>query len=213
MAKRSYKQACVLAMALDIVGERWTLLIIRELLIGPRRYNQLLHNLAGMGTNLLATRLREMEEVGLIRRVSREGGIRAYELTERGWALEPTIHALVEWGLGLDLQPPSGALRRREWDVVAIKAILSSNRDKSLSGVFELVLDGTAFTVEMRNGTVHVRMERPKKSDAAVIVDAVTTRALIRGDITPQKARSSGRLRLKGNQILAKRLIGELSIQ
>ena len=213
MAKRSYKQACALAMALDIVGERWTLLIIRELLIGPRRYNELLHNLSGMGTNLLATRLREMKEAGLIRRGSREGGIRAYELTEQGRALESTIHGLVEWGLGLDLQPPSGALSRREWDVVAIQAILSSNLDRSLSGVFELVLDGTAFTVEMRNGTVKVRMEHPEKSDAVVIVDAVTARALIRGDITPQKARSSGRLRLKGNQILARRLLGELSIQ
>ena len=96
MSRRSYDQYCGLARALDVLGERWTLLIVRNLLLGPQRYSELLRGLPGITTNLLAKRLQEMEAEGIIDRAG--GGNDAYRLTEVGRSLEPAIHALGRWG-------------------------------------------------------------------------------------------------------------------
>ncbi len=93
--KRSYDQNCALAIALDRVGERWTLLIVRELLIKPRRYGELLANLSGMGTNLLANRLQQLQEDGLIEKLAPEGGHATYRLTADGWLLEEVVAAMI----------------------------------------------------------------------------------------------------------------------
>src|SRR6476620_8574344 len=99
MPRRSYDQYCGLARALDVVGERWTLLVIRNLLLGPQRYSDLLRGLPGITTNLLAKRLKEMEVLGLIERTQSPGGEASYgyRLTARGAGLEPVIHALSRW--------------------------------------------------------------------------------------------------------------------
>src|SRR3954464_15345772 len=98
--KRSYNQFCGLAKALDIVGERWTLLVVRNLLLGPRRYSDLLAELPGLTTNLLAKRLQDLEAAGLVER--RDGrasnGAVTYALTERGLALDPVVNELGRWG-------------------------------------------------------------------------------------------------------------------
>src|SRR2546425_1991926 len=100
VTKRSYDQWCAVARALDILGERWTLLIIRDLLVGPKRYRDLLEGLPGIGTNLLARRLRELEGFGVIERTSLPSPANAtvYGLTDKGMALEPIIHGLGRWG-------------------------------------------------------------------------------------------------------------------
>src|SRR3954467_11579906 len=100
MDRRTYNQYCGLAKALDLVGERWTLLVVRNLLLGPLRYSDLLRGLPGITTNLLAKRLREMEELDLVERVNPAGGAggQAYRLTAAGAALEPAVHALGRWG-------------------------------------------------------------------------------------------------------------------
>jgi DNA-binding HxlR family transcriptional regulator len=97
---RSYRQYCAVARGLDVVGERWTLLIVRDLLIGPKRYKDLLTGLPGIGTNLLATRLRDLEEQGLVGRrvLPPPAGSTVYELTQVGQALEPVVTALGRWG-------------------------------------------------------------------------------------------------------------------
>src|SRR4030088_661030 len=101
MPKRSYGQFEGLAPALDSIGERWTLLLIRDLLLGPRRYKDLLEGLPGIGTNLLARRLKELQAVGVIDRrpPPAPAGSAVYELTERGRCLEPALIALAGWGL------------------------------------------------------------------------------------------------------------------
>ena len=99
MSKRSYKQNCALARANDVIGERWTLLLVRDLLISPRRFNQLHASQKGMGTNLLASRLKDLEMANVVERRAGEGGARLYALTERGRALEPAVLALIRWGL------------------------------------------------------------------------------------------------------------------
>src|SRR5947207_737252 len=123
MERRSYNQYCGLAKSLDVVGERWTMLVVRNLLLGPLRYSDLLRGLPGITTNLLAKRLKEMEEFGLIERVrgaSSDTGF-AYRLTELGAALEPVVHALGHWAWQWMDAPKRGELRSIEWLLVALR--------------------------------------------------------------------------------------------
>jgi DNA-binding HxlR family transcriptional regulator len=120
--RRSYNQYCGVAKGLDVVGERWTLLIVRNLLLGPLRYSDLLRGLTGITTNLLAKRLREMEEFGLVERVrdAADGG-QIYRLTTLGAGLEPVIHALGHWSWQWMEPPAKGEQRSIEWLLVALR--------------------------------------------------------------------------------------------
>ena len=105
--RRTYGQFCPVARSLDLLGERWTLLIVRELLIGPQRYSDLRDRLPGMWSNLLAQRLRDLDEAGLVQRreLPPPAARLVYELTERGRALEPVVYELARWGLELLDEP------------------------------------------------------------------------------------------------------------
>ncbi|GAA2748450.1 hypothetical protein GCM10010440_48830 [Kitasatospora cinereorecta] len=107
MPRRSYDQYCAVARALDAVGERWSLLIVRELLVGPRRYTDLHADLPGVSTDILAARLKQLEGEGLVerRRLERPANATVYELTERGLALRPVVESLAAWGTA-DLGEP-----------------------------------------------------------------------------------------------------------
>ncbi|GAA1238705.1 hypothetical protein GCM10009665_31230 [Kitasatospora nipponensis] len=114
MSRRSYDQYCAIARALDAVGERWSLLIVRELLGGPRRYTDLHADLPGVSTDILAARLKQLEAEGLVerRRLERPANATVYQLTGRGDELRVVIAALGAWGLGaLGEQRPTDAVR------------------------------------------------------------------------------------------------------
>ena len=97
---KRYQQLCPVARALDVVGDRWSLLIVRDLLVGPKRYSDLQSGLPGISTNVLATRLRELQEVGIVdkRELPAPAAVAVYELTEAGLALGPSVGALRAWG-------------------------------------------------------------------------------------------------------------------
>lgn len=149
MARRSYDQYCGLARALDVVGERWTLLIVRNLLLGPLRYTELLRGLPGITTNLLAKRLQEMEAEGLIERTG-EGlspeGASAYRLTGLGQALEPAVHALGAWGWHRMGKPRPRDRRSIEWLLVALRRRYRG--DATMSA--ELIADGRPYRITLR---------------------------------------------------------------
>jgi DNA-binding HxlR family transcriptional regulator len=114
MSRRSYDQYCAVARALDAVGERWSLLIVRELLGGPRRYTDLHADLPGLSTDILATRLKQLEADGLVlrRKLERPANAVVYELTEQGVTLRQVVLTLAEWGTGLlGEQRPTDAVR------------------------------------------------------------------------------------------------------
>lgn len=121
---RSYDQYCGLARALDVVGDRWTLLVVRELAIAPRRYGELLDGLPGIATNLLAERLRTLEEHGL---VARSGPARSatYALTDRGRALEPAVLELARWGGATLVERRPDDAFRPAWLVVALRSLFA----------------------------------------------------------------------------------------
>jgi DNA-binding HxlR family transcriptional regulator len=125
---KSYGQYCALAKALDHVGDRWSLLIVRELLIGPRRYSDIRAALPGIATNLLAARLRDLAGDGIVVR----GDDGRYELTEFGRGLEEIVHGLIRWG-GRWMGPrPDGESFRPEWLAVALQAMIPPRRKGSI---------------------------------------------------------------------------------
>ena len=135
---KSYQQHCGLARALDVVGGRWTLLIVRELLLGPRRYSELLENLHGMTTNLLASRLKAMRDDGLI-----EKSEQAYRLTDRGRELEAVVLALGAWGQPLLSTRKKGHRRNVDWAMVSLKR----RYDRSLNCCVEIRVENKLYTL------------------------------------------------------------------
>src|ERR1700678_1415022 len=126
MPRRSYDQYCPLSRALDVIGERWTLLIVRELLAGPRRYTDLHADLPGVSTDVLAARLKEMERDGLLtrRRLPAPASAAVYELTERGRGLLAALPALADWGAADLGEPgPTDALRAHWFALPLMRAL------------------------------------------------------------------------------------------
>lgn len=123
---RSYGQYCGLARALDLVGDRWNLLIVRQLLLGPARYSQLRDGLPGIATNLLSDRLRFLEEAGIVeRRLSDDHNHVDYALTAWGSQLREPIEALIRWSTPLMVRGPQGDPFRDEWLLIALRALLA----------------------------------------------------------------------------------------
>lgn len=126
--RKSYGQFCALARALDRIGDRWTLLIVRELLLGPARYGELHRALPGLATNLLALRLRQLEADGLIQRAGdpahRSHAI--YELTDHGRALEPIVLEMIRWGGRYMAAGPGTDIVDDRWALLALRALLQT---------------------------------------------------------------------------------------
>lgn len=188
---RKYKQFCGLARALDRLGERWTLLMVRELLLGPRRYRDFLASLPGLTTNLLAKRLKQLEVDSIIERVS-VGRDRhpAYALTEHGRALEPVIMELGRWG-GRFMDAPGESDRvDLAWGLISMKRRYqpSSSADTQdlVVGVetggrhFTLVLGPNALEVsERQSDAARLRLRGPAPSFAQWLFRGASVRALI----------------------------------
>ena len=156
MDRRSYHQHCGLAKALDAVGERWTLLVVRNLLLGPQRYSDLLRGLPGITTNLLAKRLRQMQGLGLVEKVQVAGGGAAssYRLTDRGAALEPAVHALARWGWAQMGAPVKKDYRSFDFLMVALRRLYRGGVKMRA----ELVADGAPYRIIL--GETHAEISR-----------------------------------------------------
>ena len=194
--KRAYHQYCGLASALDVLGERWTLLIVRELLLGPRRYSDLLGDLPGLGTNLLADRLKFLVDKGVIRQcLSRP----AYELTEAGALLRPVVLDLTRWGFGFTPDKSTVDAVRPRWGFLAAESRLRAERAGDVDEVYEFHVDDEVFRIEVQAG--EVRAAAGKAPDTASVVataDAVTLVRLGAGQMSAEDALAAGELTMSG---------------
>ncbi|MBA2715241.1 MAG: transcriptional regulator [Rubrobacteraceae bacterium] len=203
--KRSYGQHCTVARALDVVGERWTLLVVRELSTGPKRYKDLLEGLPGIGTNLLANRLKGLTGEGIVRRgtLPPPAGSSVYELTSLGCSLEPVIVALSQWGAGLMETPSEGEDLRAGWAAVAVRSALAREDAGGRPGTYELHIGGEAFHLRVGSGQVEC-VEAWQGSahapDLVVVGDAETFVAVASGRLSPEEAVESGALRAEGQE-------------
>ena len=166
---RSYGQYCGLARALDVVGDRWNLLVVRQLLLGPARYGQLLDGLPGMATNLLADRLRFLEEAGIVeRRLSEGDNSIVYALTPWGDELREPIEALIRWSTPLMVRGPDGDGFRDEWLVLALRALLAGKTSRR-SATVGIELDDELIGLRVTPTGIEVDREQERHPFDAIV--------------------------------------------
>jgi DNA-binding HxlR family transcriptional regulator len=201
MTGTPYRQFCALARAAEIVGERWTLLIIRELLISPRRFGDLLAHLAGMSPTLLTTRLASLMESGVVRKVAWPGPVagQVYELTDSGRQLQPAIRELIRWGGRFLFPPRPGDEFEPDWVLLGLDAIARRTPVPAVS-VGLVVTHGrkaATFTVAGgQNGTIITRGDAGSRATLEAPFDAVLQ--IIGKRISLDKALADNRARLQG---------------
>lgn len=179
---RSYGQYCGLARALDLVGDRWNLLIVRQLLSAPARYRELLEGLPGVATNLLANRLRDLEAAGVVeRQLAQEGNAVVYALTRWGAELRQPIEGLIRWSTPLMTRGPGGDHFRAEWLVLPLSALLADKTAGRRSVTVGIAVDGVVVQVLMTRSGVEVSPHDGRDLDAVVRADAQIVLGLAAG--------------------------------
>jgi DNA-binding HxlR family transcriptional regulator len=209
---RSYGDACAAAHGLDLIGERWALLVVRELLFGPKRFADLRAGLPNAGPNRISQRLRDLEHIGVIRRRRLGPPARAwvYELTEWGHGLEPVIIALGRWG------------RRSPWrntdDHIGVDAIMVGLRSDfdpaaadGLTATYALHFPDDRFTVRVAEGRLTVSRGDPDRPDATLTLNAATFARLLSGRRTVTEAGDAGDLTLVGDPAAVERLFAAVA--
>ncbi|MFK0239949.1 winged helix-turn-helix transcriptional regulator [Microbacterium sp. NPDC090281] len=196
MAARSYGQYCGVTTAVELIGERWALLIVRDLLVGPRRYTDLKQGLPRIPTNILSTRLKDLQEGGVVRRVPLLNCGLVYELTPYGRSFEPIMLALGRWGFQAMGDPEEGDVVTPDSLTMALRTAFVA--DAAADAEYELHVGDVALRASVRDGELLVAQlappappvggRLPEGEPDAVIVAGPGIRRLIGGDITPAEA-------------------------
>jgi DNA-binding HxlR family transcriptional regulator len=174
--KRSYQQNCPIALGMDVLGERWTLLILRELIGGARRYGDLRDQLRGIATNLLADRLRELEDAGLVDREELPPPIArtVYTLSDEGWRkVPPVIQAIATFGLDL-VEPDESALTPLNGFLVGI--LLAVDPATRLNASYRIDIDHRRFEFAVCSGRLAAAKGQPSVTVTAAAADLITAR-------------------------------------
>jgi len=201
MNKRNYGQYCGLAHALDLIGERWSLLVIRELMTGPKRYKDLLKQLPGIGTNLLAKRLRFLEEQGILMRrtLPPPASTEAYDLTDFGRELEPVLIGLAQWGYQTIPRPGKDTVHFPDWSVLAMKAVFRTEKAAGVQDEYEYRIDEAVFHARIRDGQLTTGQGPVPYPDFVLETDGPTFLAIVSGELDAQEAQRQGRLTITGD--------------
>lgn len=192
---RSYDEYCAIAKSLDVVGDRWTLLIVRELALrGGCRYTDLRHGLPGIATNLLADRLRELEQAGVVAREDAPPPIATtlFHLTPRGEQLRPVLEDLVRWGLPLMTDQKPGETVQSHWLAWALELNLSDDHPDQPAVEVELRTGDQPITIEAAAGTVRARMTPSKDPKLILSGDAKPILGLVFGLRDLEAAQAAG---------------------
>jgi len=191
---RSYHQYCGLAKALDLVGDRWTLLIVREMmLLGKSRYTDLQKGLPGIATNLLVDRLRDMEDAGLVVREDAPPPVATtlYSLTPRGKELEAVVHALGRWGGPLLGEPKKGDVFRAHWLALPGR-LLADNAPNRAPVTLEVRLADDPVTIHIGHGKVRFTAGASENPDAVLSGPPGAVVGLLMGKFNLSRARARG---------------------
>ena len=178
--RRSYGDPCGVARALDLVGERWALLVVRELLLGPKRFTDLRAGLPHLSADVLSQRLRELEHAGVLRRskLPPPAGSRVYELTEWGNELEPVVTSLGRWGSRApfpDTDMPLGA----DALMIALKTVFDPALADGRDSVIEIVLGEDRFRARVAGGNLEIARGALERPDARIATDPATLAAVV----------------------------------
>jgi DNA-binding HxlR family transcriptional regulator len=180
---KRYGQTCAIARALDVIGERWSLLVVRELILGPRRYRDLTTGLPGIPSNVLAARLKDLQAAGIVTRrtLPAPTDVTLYELTDAGRALQPALHELLDWGLRYGPEPSKDDVAQPGWGLLGAAGRPTTLPDGQTC---ELQVGPESFYLGSDAGRLTVRRGPAPDGDAAVTMSADTLYSLLTGQTT-----------------------------
>lgn len=207
--KRSYGDACRFAYALDLVGERWALLIVRELLLGPKRFTDLRRGLPNASPNILSERLRELDRGGVVhrRKLPPPYAAQVYELTEWGRELEPVVTRLGAWGARSPL-PPEHREIGPDSIVLALRSLFDPQAAAGLEATYELRIGEESFRVGVAGGELELGRGTPDAPLATIaVVEPSALAALLTGEMPLREALDSGAVSIEGTKKEAKRFL------
>jgi DNA-binding HxlR family transcriptional regulator/putative sterol carrier protein len=208
MPEHGYHQYCGAARALDVVGDRWTLLIVRELMLGPRRFTDLLDGLPGISRNLLTERLRALDRDGIIVRseLPAPAARQVYELTEDGRDLANAMIPLVAWGATrLGARRP-GESFRPHWAALAMATFADRDAAKGLHERYQYIVGGAPFYFAVDDGSISLRYGRADEPVVTLTMDDETWADMAAGETTAAAAAAAGALTVEGDRRALRRL-------
>ncbi|MEU3272456.1 winged helix-turn-helix transcriptional regulator [Saccharomonospora sp. NPDC006951] len=203
MAKRNYGQFCGLAHAADLVGERWALLIVRDLLVSAKRFTDLRRGLPRIPTNVLSARLKQLEADGVVERrvLPRPEGSVVYSLTDYGRDLEPIVHALGRWGARSMGEPKPDDIVTPDSLVIAMRSTFQPDVAAALTASWELRAGPAVIHVKIDKGELTTDVGELPDADLT-IETGPAIKALMAGELTADQAIEAGHVRLEGNPAL-----------
>jgi DNA-binding HxlR family transcriptional regulator len=213
MSARRYGQFCGVTRALEVVGERWALLIIRDLLVSPKRFTDLRQGLPRIPTNILSTRLKELEEAGVVRRrvLPRPSGAVVYELTEYGQELDEIVMALGRWGAQRLGEPGPDDIVTEDSMIMAMRSTFHPEAAVGRSDRYQLNLGPIVLHMDVDDG--NLRVAAGEAQDRDIVIEAgPAIKALMAGEITPDEALADGSVKITGNPDLLKQFAATFSI-
>jgi DNA-binding HxlR family transcriptional regulator len=207
-SRRTYGDGCGIAHALDLIGERWALLVVRELLLGPKRFTDLREGLPNASPNVLAQRLRDLEQAAIVqrRKLPPPAGSWVYELTGWGRELKPVIIALGTWAIRSP-SFPHGAPVGTDSVILALGTFFDPGVARDLSARYEIRLGESTFDVRITEGEIELERGVPSDPDATVVTDAETFSGIIWDGRELSEALRAGDIAIEGDEGAVRRLI------
>jgi DNA-binding HxlR family transcriptional regulator len=205
---RTYGDLCGIARALDVIGERWALLVVRELILGPKRFTDLRAGLPHVGPDMLAQRLRELEAAGLLRRrkLAPPAGSRVYELTDRGRALKPVLLELGRWGSAAPV--PAGDPRLgADSTMIALLTLFDAGAAGDLAATYELHLGDQVFRARVAGGELELERGEAPEADATIASDTWTLGGMLWQGYPLADAERAGQAAVGGDRRAAARFL------
>jgi DNA-binding HxlR family transcriptional regulator len=205
---RAYHQYCPVARVLDVVGERWSLLIMRELLLGPRRFTDLAQGLPGIGTSVLTTRLKQLEQNGLVAKKTLPAPAASvvYELTPDALGVARILAAMADWGTTLLGRPGDDDQIQGRWLVLSL-AVTTNDARSVPDATYELRIDDDTLHVRASDGHLQPSQGPAPNPDATITMSANTLAAITSGELDIPSPRSDKLIALDGDSAAAHRLL------
>lgn len=208
VGKRKYEEGCAVAHALDVIGERWALLVVRELLLGPKRFTDLRAGMPGASPDVLTQRLRDLADAGVVRqyKLPPPAGAQVYALTEWGAELEPVVTHLGRWG-SRSPSMPYDADRSIDSLVLSLRALFDGNAADKFKATISLRLGEDRFGIDIADRELHLARGGTERPTATIETDPQTFAALLYGGHPLDDTLRAGTVTIDGERAVVKRFL------